>query len=357
MRRSVTSAGVLALLALTAVACGASHSSATTTSTSTTTSSTSTSTSTSTLPTTTTIVDGPKWPLTGLPIDPATNGGRDLRAALAIKMSNDGCAPPQVGINQADIIFDEIVEGNITRFIAVFHSQDAAEVGPIRSGRASDVQYLPMFNKPIMAWSGGNPSVTRIIRDAEVIDRGAETGGVGYFRQGSRCNADTMFNKTESLWASAPPTQKPPTPVFEYLNPGDQQVGGAAATDATDIKVTVGGVDVEYRYDALSRTYKRWQSGRTQVDDQNVQIAPTNVLVPSTVYTAASYYPDSPEAHGVGTGTLWVFSGGKATMGSWKRSSESDTWHLLDSAGKSILLSPGQTMIDLARRNSVTVIS
>ncbi len=107
----------------------------------------------------------PVMPLTGLPIeDPALAG----RSALVVKIDNHPDARPQSGLNQADIVFEENVE-QLTRFAAVFQSNAPDPVGPIRSGRTQDVELLGSLNKPIFAWSGGNPGVTKIINASDLV--------------------------------------------------------------------------------------------------------------------------------------------------------------------------------------------
>ena len=73
------------------------------------------------------------------------------RPALVVKIDNVECAHrTQQGLNNADIVFEEIVEGRLTRFAAVFHSQESNPVGPIRSGRSQDVDLLGAFQRPLM---------------------------------------------------------------------------------------------------------------------------------------------------------------------------------------------------------------
>src|SRR5215216_6527619 len=88
----------------------------------------------------TTSSDSEVQPLTGLPID-GTLVTYTPRPAMVVKIDNVD-AEPQTGLNQADIVFEEIVEGRATRFAAVFNSQDHNPVGPIRSARTQDVDLL-----------------------------------------------------------------------------------------------------------------------------------------------------------------------------------------------------------------------
>ncbi|HEY1279471.1 MAG TPA: DUF3048 domain-containing protein, partial [Acidimicrobiales bacterium] len=145
----VTLAGVAALVA---AACSGGSKAAEPTTTATTpapTTTTSTSTTSTTVAATTTTAPVARYALTGLPVDdPATQN----RPALVVKIDNHPEARPQTGLNQADVVYEEMVEG-ITRFFAVFQSADSTPVGPIRSARTTDVNIVAGLSKPLFAWS------------------------------------------------------------------------------------------------------------------------------------------------------------------------------------------------------------
>ena len=103
-------------------------------------STTTTTSSTTSTSTTTTLPEVLRMPLTGEPVSSADQ--IPARSALVVKIDNHPRARPQSGLNNADIVFEEIVEGTLTRFAAVVHSLDADPVGPIRSGRSQDVDML-----------------------------------------------------------------------------------------------------------------------------------------------------------------------------------------------------------------------
>ena len=103
---------------------------------------------------------------------------------MAVKIDNHPQARPHAGLNQADVVIEEIVEG-ITRFFAVFHSTDAAPLGPIRSARTTDVDLLNQLNKPLFVWSGGNRGVVNAISRANAISI-AHGQGPGYYRDQER---------------------------------------------------------------------------------------------------------------------------------------------------------------------------
>ena len=169
----------------------------------TTTSSTTTSTST-----TTTVPVVVRKPLTGEPVSSADE--IIARPALVVKIDNHPQARPQSGLNKADIVFEEIVEGTLTRFAAVFHSSDADPVGPIRSGRSQDVDMLGPLNGPVFAWSGGNGGVRNLIRNSDFINLDAGFTP-GYYRRSGRGGAPhNLYSSTAALWANVPPEEMGP---------------------------------------------------------------------------------------------------------------------------------------------------
>ena len=113
--------------------------------------------------TTATVPAAPTYALTGMPID---DPARANRPALVIKVNNVASARPQSGINQADVVYEEVVEGGITRLAAVFNSHDPDRVGPVRSVRKTD-QSLVWPIGGVFAYSGGAPYAIASINTAE----------------------------------------------------------------------------------------------------------------------------------------------------------------------------------------------
>ena len=116
-------------------------------------------------PTTTTTVFVPTAPLTGLP-DPT--GASQTHSSLGVKIENTPEARPQSGLNVADIVYEEVVEGGITRFWAFFNTQAPTNVGPIRSVRFMDPNIVTPFGG-VIAFSGGTPDNVALIRQTPTV--------------------------------------------------------------------------------------------------------------------------------------------------------------------------------------------
>ncbi|HUF98277.1 MAG TPA: DUF3048 domain-containing protein, partial [Ilumatobacter sp.] len=197
---------------------------------------------TTTLPaTTTTLPLIPRQPLTGFVLNDPSEAL--TRPALVVKIDNAPAARPNhSGLAKADIVFEEIVEGSITRFAAVFHSQGSDPVGPVRSGRTQDVDMLSSFNRPLFAWSGGNPAVTRRVYESQLISISHGQQGSSYYR-GAGSSPHNLYSSTDRLWALTPFGHPgPPAQQFQYLVPGEVFIGQPVS--AVDIKMR--GIDVTW---------------------------------------------------------------------------------------------------------------
>ncbi|MEM9033760.1 MAG: DUF3048 domain-containing protein [Actinomycetota bacterium] len=295
---------------------------------------------------------GPVLPLTGLP-------GEADRPALAIKIDNHPQnARPQVGLNQADLVMEEVVEGNITRFIVVFHSQDSDPVGPVRSARTQDVVLLAHLGTPLFANSGGNAGTMSAVRSSEdLVNANVDAIPSAFYREGRpRFAPHNLFSNTSDIYAGVGEdglSGRPPQ-LFTYLGADDELP--ASATAATGVDLAYGGINVSYAWDESADGWARMQSGTPHVDGDDVLVAPTNVVVMETEYGRSAADPGSPEARVTGTGRAWVFTQGTVQVGTWEREAPQDVATLTSDSGEPMVLTPGTTWIGLPRPGGATVV-
>ena len=358
MNRTAIATGLLVVSALIATGCSggsddeAAPSSTTSTTSTTTVAPTTTSTTTSTVSPVvvpTTVPDVLRMPLTGDPV--ADQSEIPDRPALVVKISN---APqsvlPQAGLNEADIVFEEVINDSATRLAAVFHSEDADPVGPVRSGRFQDINLLLSLNRPLFAWSGGNRAVTRAIEDSELIDLSAQGRATGYYRRDSRKSPNDLYSSTDVLWGQSPEDAEGPSAVFAYLREGDQLTGAPA----NDIEVKLDSVTARWLYDEETDGYYRRQNG----DEHNTETSTgttervwtRNVVVMMADYGRNSF-DGNPDAQVMGSNPVYVFTGGTVRPGVWLRFAPEDPFNLFDNAEdlNAIALSPGRTWVEIPR--------
>jgi len=283
------------------------------------------------------------------------NGTDNNRPVLAVKIDNVGRARPQAGINQADVVIEELVEGSLTRLIGLFHSTPSNPIGPIRSVRLSDVAILSNLNRPLLANSGANPGTMAALNNSPIIDIGAlSQTPARFYRSSDRPAPANLFSTTDDLWAAGEGSDAGAAPaLFSFRRP--DRAGPPGAEIVSGVDIDFGSTFVNYRWSESRQGWLRRQDGSPHVDISGVQVAPTNLIVQMVEYTPTPFAAITPEAHVVGEGEAWVFSEGEMRRGRWVRPDLEAPTRFIDDAGTEIELLPGTTWIALAPLESATL--
>lgn len=297
---------------------------------------------------TTTTTLPPVAPLTG---QPEPDSAKRERPALVVKIDNTAKGrAAQQGIEQADVVYVEMVEGNQTRLAAIYQSNDVEAIGPVRSVRTTDLSIMAPLNTPIFAFSGGTPVIDRV-RSADLVNAGRIDESQLYEVRGS--GVLRFFVSTGTMYDfGADPGGTPPQ-LFTYRDspeaPGNDVVTGATVQYGRGSTVT---------YEAGEGAWPRSQDGGAHTSGGN-RIAPTNVIIQFVEYRDSGIRDvtgaPSPEAVLVGEGSAWVLTGGKVIEGRWVRGSEGDVTQFLDASGEPIALAPGSTWIELAPQGGASL--
>lgn len=311
--------------------------------------------------TTTSKAPVPAYPLTGLPI---VDLASSQHPAVVAKLDNSPDARPQAGINEADIVYELLVEG-ITRYALVFHSQTPDLVGPVRSARSSDIELLSNLSAPLIAWSGANPGVTKEVYTAVdnglLVNAGQDAFPGEYHRDNTRRAPHNLFATIPGLLAAATPAGAgAPAPLFSYRQFGEPYTGGSLPAPGYVIDFG-GGVRAEYVWDAERNGWDRFQIDESHprpesatVDAIGAQVAPQNVVVMFMEYGRSPSDARSPMAISTGEGEALVLTDGKAIMGRWQRPTALSGWTLVDQGGNPIKLSAGRTWVALPQPGAAT---
>jgi len=274
------------------------------------------------------------------------------RPALAIKIDNVPAARPQAGINQADIVFVEEVEGGLTRLAAVFHSTGADVVGPVRSMRTGDFDLLGQLNSPLFGNSGGNRITRAALVGSTLNDVGAWSKPEGYYRNTNRKAPHNLFTNTFNLWAiGADLETSTPSPIFTFRGP--QEPINALARPANGVRIRYPRSTVEYSWNGTG--WDRTQDGSRTVDTTGQRTSPTTVIVQFVNYGVSAADSESPEAVSLGVGTAWVLTDGNIIDAIWRRPELTDQTEYVDADGRPIAILPGRTWIELPRSESATL--
>ena len=289
-------------------------------------------------------------PLTG--VVPAGDKPVPTRPVLAVKVENTPDAYPLNGLDKADIVYEEVVEGGITRFIAVYHCGGATRVGPVRSVRTTDPKLLLQLGAhPLLAFSGGAPKVVNIAREAGVIELVEGDPAKAFTRDDPpREIPHNLFTNTQKLWAAAAKSDKQataPQAVFTY----DEETPKPSKKIASATIVFSSLATAEWRWQGGQ--WVRYLDGSPMTLENGDAIATDNVViqqvktVASTEFSDVADYP-SPEVTVTGGGKAWVLRDGKLIVGTWERASEGDLTVFRTKQGEEIPLIPGSTFVELA---------
>lgn len=287
-------------------------------------------------------------PLSGLS---APGGSVPPRPALAIKVDNYPQARPQAGLDKADVVFEEPVEGGITRLVAVFQCQGAGLVGPIRSARAVDAQILDELSDPIFIHAGGIPPVISLVEHANDIDDNVFTHGSIVQNPAGRYAPYDTYASTAAAWGLDPHDTTPPAPIFTY------STTTPAGMPATSVHIPFSGTsNVTWTWNADSGHWLLSYSGTPATVADGNQIAVTNIVVETVHVTYGPWYENTEgglevQSQLTGSGPLVVLRNGVSVTGTWSRASLSDPTSLLAADGSTIAMAPGQTWVEIVPSN------
>lgn len=288
----------------------------------------------------------PLAPLTGLP---DTNGATKSRPALAVKIDNAPEARPQAGLDVADVVYEEVVEGGVTRFIAILHSAAPPVAGPVRSVRPMDPDILSAYHG-LFAYSGGIPAFVSLMRKAPVQDVNVDVATDGYSWDKARRAPHNTFISPEKLWPKAKgDNAAPPQAMFDFRGTGEP-FGDA---DAPHVSIRYSPrASATYDWDAASASWKRTQNGTPHVAASGAQIAPENVVIQFVTTRTLGYRDQSGtnvvESEVVGSGEAWLLSNGRVIKGKWSKSSPTAVTKYTDAAGNPVRLTAGRTWVHFA---------
>jgi len=316
----------------------------------------------------------------------------EKRRPLYVMIENTPDARPQSGLSNADVVFEAVAEGGITRFGALFYCKVQISdtlLAPIRSARTYYVDWASGFNLPLYVHVGGanEPGPTNAL--GQIADYGWNNQNdmnqfsIGYptfVRDSNRipgkdvATEHTMVTSTEKLWAVASKrgwtNMSPATKLRGKTVAGtdwksgykgwsfEEGKAGAGSTSAISYDFWSGFDDyaVQWQYDTASNTYKRSEGGATHIDmSDQAQIAASNVVILFTKETG----PINDKKHMMygttGTGKALVFKNGQAVEATWSKKDRESELQFLDAKGNPMAFGRGMVWISvLATGDTVT---
>ncbi len=286
-------------------------------------------------------------PLNGLPID-----GLDWnRRVMAVKIDDARGARPQSGIEQADAVIETLVEGGLTRWIALFHQSDTASLGPVRSIRPTDIGMVLPLGATVAA-SGGQPwIIDQAVAAGVKVIRERDAPPPGMFRISDRIAPYNLYSDTVALRSRADALGYPDSPPAAMFEWGQLP----ASIPSTRIELQWSDpIRITWTWDG-SR-YRRWRSGapaqwagpdsstgQISADTLVLIIAPLSELAPPAGVSGSNV----PVLDTLGSGTAFVFAQGQAVRGRWEREDQRDPFTLTTADGAALSIPPGMPWINV----------
>ena len=294
------------------------------------------------------------WPLTGVEAD---NHEIILRRSMSVKIDNHPQSGSKVGINSADVVFETLAEGGVTRFNAVYQSEIPEIVMPIRSARDSDLYIVPQFGDALFFYSGGNENVLRKLRDAGIARM--EHGAIGealFSRSPERAAPHNLMVNLADAYDVAEEKRdlevKTTEPIVGFAFRDEDSNFGEVGEAATVAHIPFSPVsDTRWDWDEDKGLWLRSSGGFAQYDGATEeQIGFTNVVVLWATHSAGSVAGNlvTYDIDLAGGGDATIFMEGRRIDGTWE-GSEDAPQTFKDNDGNPILLSPGRTWVSVMR--------
>jgi hypothetical protein len=286
------------------------------------------------------------WPLTGVRTEEVAE-----RPALAVKIENSPEARPQTGLEDADTVWEEVVEGGITRYVAVYHSSIPDVVEPVRSVRPMDPAIVAPLDG-ILAYSGAQQPFIAAVGDAGVQSVIMDAGDAGFSRDPNRYAPHNVVGDPEAFLAQDDGERTgPPPQQFAFAAAADRATAVVDGTKARGVDVVMSAAQTSaWAWDKKSGTWQRSEGESPSMSASGVQHAAENVVVLEVEVVNTSYRDPSgapvPETQLVGSGQGLVATGGRTLAVEWSKESLQDPV-VLTVDGAVVELAPGRTWVEL----------
>ncbi|MEN9740153.1 MAG: hypothetical protein RLZ72_419 [Actinomycetota bacterium] len=266
---------------------------------------------------------------------------------IMAKIDNHPDARPQFGLNHTDVLFEELVEGGLTRYVAVWHSDVPDAIGPVRSIRPMDPDIASPF-KGSIAYSGGKRKFIFMMRDTQVenLMHGISKTKPYMYRTDLRAAPHNVILRAAKVIADRQGTEAP-APAFTFATNGEMPTAlqFGKMREVLHARFSYGN-QPSWVWDAENGVYKRRQAnGEWDVDENGDVLTATNVI--AEIVKESHEFGYVPKALVVGKGTAYVSTGGKTFPVKWTKKDRNSFTVFTFQDGNVVKLAPGNTWIEL----------
>ncbi len=304
-------------------------------------------------------------PLNGALYTKAREDQWKLRRPLGMMVENHVDARPIIGLSRADMVYEAVAEGGITRTLNIFLCQDVGDIAPVRSARTYFVDWVSEYNALYGHVGGANTpgpaDALGQIRDYGILDM--DQFGLGfptYWRGTDKLAPHNVHTTTKKMWDAANQRGWGPQDKdgsnwdktfvqWKFKDEAPLEQRGDQKPVVVPFWAQQPDYTVTWQYDKTTNVYKRFIGQTAQIDSAtNEQIAPKNVVVQfETEKTANDGYPDGHLLYGtIGSGNALIFMDGKVIKGTWNKKTRTARTKYLDANGSEVTFDRGQIWIE-----------
>ncbi|GAA0912122.1 DUF3048 domain-containing protein [Streptomyces thermoalcalitolerans] len=266
---------------------------------------------------------------------------------LVVKIDNVAPARPQTGLDTADLVYAEQVEGGLSRLLAVYATKLPPVIGPVRSAREADLELLRQFDRPVLAFSGAQRRLLPLIDTAPLSAETPERRPDAYFRAAGRAAPHNLYLRPGRLLAAAPGADALPT-GFRY---GPAPAGGRARTSHT---VDYPAARFTFTWSARRHGWQVAMDGKPAVTADGTPLMPATVVVQHVRVRRSDLHDalgnPTPYTETVGSGPAQVLRDGRIYEVTWKRERATDGTEFTAADGTPVNFARGQVWVILTGR-------
>jgi len=276
----------------------------------------------------------------------------------AIIVENLTAARPQYGLDKAQLVYEALAEGGITRFLAIYacgHTTEVPQIGPVRSARPYYIDWVEELGA-MFVHIGGSPQALTEINKRGIFDLNQFFNSQYFWTDKSLKTAieHTKFTSLDKLaFALRDKKKLDVKPVYDIWQFKSDKAQDSRPSDVKPVTIDFSSFNykVEYKYDREANDYARFQAGQPHLMKSGDAIRAKNVLVAYTKTTLADKERLAMET--VGEGEALIFRDGEAIKGKWKKLSAKDRLKFYDSEGLEVKLNAGTSWVEIVPTDRV----
>lgn len=274
-------------------------------------------------------------PITGLPL---VNAG----SPVAVSIDNHPDARPETALNQADIVYEVLAEGGITRYLALFHSKAPEIVGPVRSSRP----YFALLAKEwgaVFAHCGGDPDMNRYLSEWNVTDANEFGYGHLYWRDNTRNMPHNLYSSVENLRRAADDELPEPLQRYDFTGWAEVPEAGLLIRYGRSYAVRYRYAEGGYERYILEGSREPW----LHVDRETKETIHASNIIIQYARTKVIDAEGRLDIDLIGEGKAVFLLGGTYSEGTWEKTAVSEPTWFYGAGGQKITLAPGQTWVQI----------